>query len=185
MRGAGSAGPHNINGLTLLLGGARSGKSTAAVELATRWEGPVVIIATAEARDDEMAARIERHKSARPEAWTTVEEPIDLEGALEGVEVDACVVIDCLTLWVSNLMERGLSDDRIEERGRKAAALAAARSSPTIVVTNEVGWGIVPMNEMARRFRDVLGEVNKAWAEVSTTALLMVAGKALNLEDPR
>ena len=155
----------------------------AAVEMASRWEGPVVLIATAEARDEEMTARIERHRSARPEVWTTIEEPIDLEGALEGVEPDACVVIDCLTLWVSNLMERGLSDDRIEERGRKGAILAAGRGSPTIVVTNEVGWGIVPTNELARRFRDVLGEVNKAWADASANALLMVAGKALPLQD--
>ena len=174
--------PQN-GGLTLLLGGARSGKSTAAVEMASRWDGPVVVIATAEARDEEMRARIERHRRARPEGWTIIEEPIDLEGTLEEVGSDACVVIDCLTLWVSNLMERGLSADGIEERGRKAAAIAAGRSSPTIVVTNEVGWGIVPTNELARRFRDVLGEVNKAWAEASESAWLMVAGKALPLVD--
>jgi adenosyl cobinamide kinase/adenosyl cobinamide phosphate guanylyltransferase len=181
MRGAGSAGPQN-KGLTLLLGGARAGKSVAASTMASRWDGPVVVIATAEARDDEMAERIRRHRAHRPPEWTTVEEPVDLEAALSDLPPNACALVDCLTLWVSNLMESGLTDDDIDEKSAKAAAIAAARTSPTIVVSNEVGWGIVPADPQTRRYRDALGRVNAAWADASARALLVVAGKTLPLE---
>jgi adenosylcobinamide kinase/adenosylcobinamide-phosphate guanylyltransferase len=182
MRGAGSAGPQN-KGLTLLLGGARAGKSVAAVAMAARWDGPVVVIATAEARDDEMAERIRRHRAQRPPEWATVEEPIDLEAALSDLPADACALVDCLTLWVSNLMESGLTDDDIDERSAKAAAIAAARAAPTIVVSNEVGWGIVPADPLSRRYRDALGRVNMAWADAATRSMLVVAGKTLSLKD--
>jgi adenosylcobinamide kinase/adenosylcobinamide-phosphate guanylyltransferase len=171
-----------MDGLTLLLGGARSGKSAAAVAMASRWDGPVVVIATGEPRDEEMRARIKRHRAKRPPEWTTVEEPVDLEAALSTVPARACVVIDCLTLWVSNLMERGFSDDDIDERSDKAAATAAARDVPTIVVSNEVGWGIVPADPLTRRFRDALGRVNTSWASASAHTMLMVAGKMLPLD---
>ena len=162
--------------LTLLIGGARAGKSDAAVTMASRWDGPVVFVATAEARDEEMAERIARHKASRPEAWTTVETG-DVVGALLDAPDDAFVIVDCLTLWVSRLMD--CAD--VESVVREGALAAASRSSPTVAITNEVGSGIVPDNPLARRFRDLLGTANRTWAAVADRALLVVAGRTLEL----
>ena len=166
--------------LTLLIGGARSGKSDAALAMASAWDGPVVFVATAQARDDEMAQRIARHRASRPAEWTTVETD-DVTGALEAAAGDAFVVVDCLTLWLSRLMERELSDDDINAVVAEAAAAAAARAGPTVAITNEVGSGIVPDNPMARRFRDLLGGANRTWAAAASRSLLLVAGRALPL----
>jgi adenosylcobinamide kinase / adenosylcobinamide-phosphate guanylyltransferase len=170
--------------LTLLLGGARSGKSALAVRLAGRFGGPVTVVVTGQARDAEMAERIRRHQAERPGHWRTVESPRDLEAALAGTPADAFVVLDCLTLWVSNLMEHGLDDRRVGELARSAAALAAARPAPTVAVSNEVGAGIVPADALSRRYRDLLGQVNAVWAAAADQALLLVAGRAVPLADP-
>jgi adenosylcobinamide kinase/adenosylcobinamide-phosphate guanylyltransferase len=167
--------------LLLLIGGARSGKSRLAADIASEWSGPVAVIATGEARDDEMAERIRMHRAKRPQAWATIEEPVDLEAALRSASDEALVVVDCLTLWVSNLIEKGLGDDEIEARARSAAGFAATRGGDTVVVTNEVGSGIVPTNALARRFRDLLGNVNSIWAEHSDRSALVVAGQILPL----
>ena len=169
-------------GLTFLTGGARCGKSRIAVEMAARWSGPVGVIVTARAGDDEMAVRIERHRAHRPAAWTTVEAPEELEAAIASLPDDTFAVVDCLTLWVSNLMAAGSSDEEIEALARAVAAAAANRVSPVVAVTNEVGSGIVPMNELARRFRDVHGRVNAIWCEVADDAYLVVSGRVLRLE---
>jgi adenosylcobinamide kinase / adenosylcobinamide-phosphate guanylyltransferase len=170
--------------LTVLLGGARSGKSALAQRLAGRWNGPVTVVATGQARDDEMAERIARHRAARPAGWKTVEEPLELEAALAACGGNTLVVVDCLTLWVSNLLERGLTDAEVEARSRAAAATAAGRRAPTMAVSNEVGSGIVPAEPPARRYRDLLGQVNAAWAAEAGQALLLVAGRAVPLLDP-
>jgi adenosyl cobinamide kinase/adenosyl cobinamide phosphate guanylyltransferase len=170
--------------LLLLIGGARSGKSRLAAEIAAEWSGPVAVIATGEARDDEMAERIRMHRARRPPAWTTIEEPADLEAALRSVPDEAMAVVDCLTLLVSNLIEKGFGDEEIEARARNAATLAAWRVGDTVVVTNEVGSGIVPTNALARRYRDLLGNVNSIWAEHSDRSALVVAGQILPLSGP-
>ena len=170
--------------LTLLLGGARSGKSALAARAAGAWAGPVEVVVTAEPRDEEMAARIRRHRAARPAAWRTVEAPRELEAALRDAAPGALVVVDCLTLWVSNLLEQGLDDAAVERRALEAAALAAARAAPTLAISNEVGSGVVPAAALARRYRDLLGQVNAAWAAAADQALLLVAGRALPLQDP-
>jgi adenosyl cobinamide kinase/adenosyl cobinamide phosphate guanylyltransferase len=162
--------------LILLLGGARSGKSKLGAALLEDWDGPAGVIATAEALDEEMAARIERHRRARPDDWVVIEEPIDLEGALASFDSGTAVLIDCLTLWVSNLMGSELEEPEIERRAIAAADVAAVRGGLTVVVSNEVGSGIVPVNEMARTYRDLLGMVNAIWAEVAGRVLLTVAG---------
>ena len=144
----------------------------------------MVVIVTAEARDDDMAERIKRHRADRPAEWDTVEEPLDLEAALGSVPEDALALVDCLTLWVSNLLEKGLEDPEIEELARCSAAAAAARAAETIVVSNEVGSGIVPANALARRFQDLLGRVNSIWADASDRAALVVAGRVLPLRPP-
>jgi adenosyl cobinamide kinase/adenosyl cobinamide phosphate guanylyltransferase len=110
-----------------------------------------------------------------------VEEPVDLEGALTGLRPDAAAIVDCLTLWVSNLIEAGCSGEEIEGRARRAAGLASARTAPTVAVSNEVGSGIVPMNALARRFRDDLGIVNEIWARASQRSALVVAGRVIPL----
>lgn len=163
--------------LTLLLGGARSGKSAAALRLAEETGGAVSYVATAEAGDEEMARRIARHRSERPPAWSTVEEPRELLAAMERAATDQTLVIDCLTLWVSNLID--LDDDLVLERSETAARSAAARPGLVIVVSNEVGSGIVPMSPMGRRYRDLLGRVNSIWASHAQQVALLVAGRLL------
>ena len=162
--------------LTLLLGGARSGKSKLGAAMVGAWDGPVGVIATAEALDQEMVGRIEQHRRSRPSDWRVVEEPTDLEGALAGFHPGTAVLIDCLTLWVSNLMGQHLEFPDIESRAAAAAAVAAARPALTVVVSNEVGSGVVPMNAMARQYRDLLGTVNAIWADAAGRVLLTVAG---------
>jgi adenosylcobinamide kinase / adenosylcobinamide-phosphate guanylyltransferase len=166
--------------LTLLLGGARSGKSDAAVRLAIAHAAPVVLIATAEARDADMAERIERHRRERPADWVTVEEPLALRAALTAAPEESCVVLDCLTVWAANALERLGAEEALHE-ARAAAAAARARPGPTIAVTNEVGLGVVPDKPLGRAYRDLLGRVNVAWAEAAERALLLVAGRALEL----
>jgi adenosylcobinamide kinase / adenosylcobinamide-phosphate guanylyltransferase len=164
--------------LVLLIGGARSGKSRLAVERAARAGLPVVFVATGEAGDDEMAARIAQHRRERPPEWTTVEEPAELARAIAAAPGADVLVVDCLSLWVANVFER----IAVEDAAAEAARLAAARPGPTIAVTNEVGLGIVPDNELARRYRDALGRVNAIWAAAAGEAYFVVAGRALRLE---
>ena len=166
--------------LTLLLGGARSGKSRLAVDLAARAERPVVFVATGEAGDDEMAARIAAHRAERPAAWRTIEEPRALGAAIAAVDPAACLVVDCLAFWVANVLGDGPA--RIEPEALAAAESAAARPGRTIAVTNEVGMGVVPPTRAGRDFRDVLGRVNATWAAAADEAWLVVAGRALALE---
>lgn len=168
--------------MTVLIGGARAGKSYLAVRLAERLEGPVTFIATAEPGDDEMAQRIARHRAERPPQWTTVEEPLDLMHALANVTSDDSVIVDCLTLWVSNLLFRGHDDEEIERRAQEAAGAAGRRSGRTLVVTNEVGSGVHPSSELGRRFRDLLGRVNALWTMEADEAFLVVAGRTIALE---
>ena len=171
--------------LTLLLGGARSGKSALAERLAARWDGPVTVVVTAEAGDAEMAERIRRHRARRPAGWRTVEEPLDLEAALAGAPAGAQVLVDCLTLGVANLIgQQDLTDEQVGRRARSAAAAAPPWAAPTVVVSNEVGAGIVPADALSRRYRDLLGEVNAVWAAAADHALLLVAGRAVPLLDP-
>ena len=168
-------------GFTFLVGGARSGKSSLAVRLAGESGRAVVFVATSQARDEEMAARIDHHRGERPPEWSTVEAPLDLVGALAAVEDEACVVLDCLTLWTSNALEAGWSDEAIAEAAGEVAGLAATRAAPTVVVSNEVGLGIVPETPLGRRYRDVHGRVNAIFAGAAERACLVVAGRALEL----
>jgi adenosyl cobinamide kinase/adenosyl cobinamide phosphate guanylyltransferase len=166
-------------GITFLTGGARSGKSDLAMKLASKHGDSVTFVATAEALDDDMADRIQRHRAERPEGWTTVESPIELQAALESAS--GTVIVDCLTLWVTNLMLAEHPDDEILERARAAAKVAATLDA--IAVTNEVGDGVHPPTELGRRFRDLLGRVNRIWADEAEVALLVVAGRVLPLQD--
>ena len=162
--------------LVFVIGGARSGKSTFAEARVTALPPPWVYIATAQAFDDEMRARIDMHRARRDARWRTIDAPHDLCGALREAPPDAPVLIDCLTLWLTN---RLLADaDLPAERAALAAALAARRA-PTLVVSNEVGLGIVPDNELSRRFRDEAGFLHQAVAAAAHEVHLMVAGLSI------
>jgi adenosylcobinamide kinase / adenosylcobinamide-phosphate guanylyltransferase len=167
-----------VGSVTLLIGGVRSGKSALAVEIGRRHNGDVVFIATAEPFDDDMRARIEHHREERPD-WPTIEVPLELAAAIAAAPAAALLIVDCITVWVGNaLHHRGQAD-----AGPVVAALGE-RSGPSVVITNEVGLGVHPETELGRRYRDDLGRVNQALTVAATNALLLVAGKALRLDDP-
>jgi adenosylcobinamide kinase / adenosylcobinamide-phosphate guanylyltransferase len=159
--------------LTLVLGGARSGKSRHAEALLTALPQPWFYIATGEPRDNEMAARIAEHRARRGAQWQTIEAPRDLAAALAAVPAGAAVLIDCLTLWLSNVMLAGA--DVEAEAGRFEHALVG-RTGAVVLVANEVGLGIVPENALARRFRDAAGRLNQRLASVADRVVLLVAG---------
>ena len=168
--------------MTVLLGGARSGKSALAVELGRRHVGGVTFVATSPPIDGDLSARIARHRAERPD-WPTIEEPLDLVGALARAG-DDLVLLDCLTLWVSNLLLRGDADADVEALSTATATAAADRTGPTVVISNEVGLGVHPTTDLGRRYRDLLGRVNQRWAAAADTSLLLVAGRAIPLTDP-
>ncbi len=172
--------------LTVLTGGVRCGKSAAASAAADATGAAVVFIATAEAGDDDMAGRIERHRAERPAHWTTLEAPRDLCAAVGSVDPDATLVIDCLGLWITNRMLEDPSPDGAEVVA-EAAGLArelAARPGQSLLVTNEVGSGVVPATSLGRDFRDLLGMVNQAVVRAADASYLVVAGRLLPLVDP-
>jgi len=171
--------------LTLVLGGVRAGKSSYAQKLAMEGER-VLFVGTAEAGDQEMAERIQAHKNNRPSGWDTLEEPLNLTAGLEPLLNDYdTVLIDCLTLWVSNLLLRdedatGLKD--IPTLAQELLALYKRGQASWIIVSNEVGLGVVPPTEMGRAYADELGRVNQMMAAEADAVYYMVAGLSLSLK---
>jgi len=159
--------------LTLVLGGARSGKSRYAEALVMTSPAPWVYVAIAEPFDDEMRARIAEHRSRRGEEWQTIDAPTDLAGAIEDAPEDCTVLVDCLTLWLNNLMFRKIN---IETAIENLETALAGREAQTVLVSNETGLGIVPDNAEARRFRDLQGRLNQRIAAMAGRVVLMVAG---------
>ena len=178
------AAPKKIMPLvTLALGGARSGKSAYAERLvdAAGDTGGGLYIATAEAGDGEMTERIRRHRGRRGDRWTTVEEPLELAGALSRYSAPGRpVLVDCLTLWLSNVMAAGRDIDA--EVAALTAALGAL-AGPVVIVSNEVGLGLVPATPLGRAFRDHAGRLNQAVAEVADRVIFVAAGLPLALKD--
>lgn len=166
--------------LTLVIGGARSGKSRLAERLVVGSGRPRVYVATAEAWDDEMRARIAAHRAGRAaDGWATVEAPRDLAGALGAVPAGAAVLVDCATLWLSNHLLDGA--DLIAQEDGLMAALAAC-PAPVVVVSNEVGLSVVPDNALARAFRDAQGRLNQRLAAQAALAVAVWAGLPLVLK---
>lgn len=168
--------------LTLVLGGARSGKSALAerITLARSGGQAPVYIATAQPWDDEMRARIAQHRRARDgQGWRTLEAPRDLPAVLGGLSAQAPVLVDCLTLWLSNLM---LAEADIPEHTGQLAVALARHRGPVVVVANEVGLGIVPDNALARRFRDAAGRLSQDLAQQAGCVVLVAAGLPLVLK---
>jgi adenosylcobinamide kinase/adenosylcobinamide-phosphate guanylyltransferase len=170
-------------GLRLIIGGARSGKSAYAQRLAEaearRRGGAPVMIATAEALDEEMGERIARHRAERGPAWRTLETPLAVAEAIAQVAAEDCGVIDCLTLWLNNLM---FAERDLEAATEEMLAAAGRAAGEIILVTNEVGMSIVPENALARRFRDEAGRLNRRAAERADQVTVMFAGIPLALK---
>jgi adenosylcobinamide kinase/adenosylcobinamide-phosphate guanylyltransferase len=165
---------------TLIVGGARSGKSAHAERMACVSSSPVYL-ATATASDAEMAERIARHRARRGPAWRTVEEPLELAATLQReCAAGRCVVVDCLTLWLSNLMA---AERDAEEAISDLVAVLPTLGGPVVLVSNEVGLGIVPDNGVARRFRDLAGQMNQQLAAVAARVVFTAAGLPLVLKD--
>jgi adenosylcobinamide kinase / adenosylcobinamide-phosphate guanylyltransferase len=169
----------NRRTVTLALGGVRSGKSRYALNYAQRFSR-VTFVATAQASDEEMAEKIRRHRLERPESWRTIEEPVDLAGAIDVAGVCDLVLIDCLTVFAGNLL--GLAAD--DSAAHIDRFLAALRRTPTsiVLVSNEVGSGVVPAYPSGRQFRDLLGELNQKVAAIADNVVLMIAGLPLTLK---
>ncbi|ARE40488.1 Adenosylcobinamide-phosphate guanylyltransferase [Rhodovulum sp. P5] len=166
--------------IILVTGGARSGKSRHAEALVRAMPGPPIYIATAEAGDDaEMQARIAHHVDRRGAGWTTVEEPLDLAGALDRSDGEGPRLVDCLTLWLSNHM---FADRPWEPEADTLIAALGRQRSPVVLVSNEVGMGIVPDNALARAFRDAQGFLNQRVAEVADEVMFVAAGLPLRLK---
>ena len=171
--------PTHLPALTLILGGARSGKSRQAEALARASQRPRVYIATAEAWDDEMRTRIACHRADRGPDWRNLEAPHDLPAALATVTADEVVLIDCATLWLSNLM---LAEADLARATKDFVAALHACPAPLLIVSNEVGWSIVPENALARRFRDAQGHLNQRLASEADLVLAVMAGLPLVLK---
>ncbi|MBL4926620.1 bifunctional adenosylcobinamide kinase/adenosylcobinamide-phosphate guanylyltransferase [Fuscibacter oryzae] len=173
-------GSHLLQGfprVSLVVGGARSGKSRLAEGLVRAAGLPLTYIATAQAWDDEMAARIAQHRDDRGGGWQTVEAPRDLCGALAGAQ--GAVLVDCATLWLTNVM---LAEGDLGTEVAAVLAALQAHPGPVVVVSNEVGWGIVPENALARRFRDEQGRLNQQIAALADLVVGVMAGLPMVLK---
>lgn len=171
--------PEPVGTLTFILGGARSGKSRHAEELLAAEPAPWTYVATAQALDDEMAERIAHHRARRDSRWHTVDAPLDLVDALEALPGGRPVLVDCLTLWLTNVM---LAERDVEAESQRLADALARPRGRWVVVANEVGLGIVPDNALARRFRDAAGRLNQMVAAQADGVLFMVAGLPMKVK---
>lgn len=170
---------HILPPLTLVLGGARSGKSSYAEGLMSALPLPWAYVATAEALDDEMRRRIEQHQARRGAGWLQYEAPLDIATTLSGDAADQPCLVDCLTLWLSNLMH---AERHIAQETATLVGALSKRSAPCIMVANEVGLGIVPDNALARRFRDEAGWLNQRIAAVADCVVFITAGLPMTLK---
>ncbi|MEW6409891.1 MAG: bifunctional adenosylcobinamide kinase/adenosylcobinamide-phosphate guanylyltransferase [Nitrospirota bacterium] len=173
---------HNSR-LIFITGGVRSGKSEYAMSMAEVIDGRKAFIATAESLDDEMAERIKRHRERRNQSWDTYEAPLDMYSTLRDISENYSVIlIDCITLWLSNLILSGKNADNIFIIVDEFLRIIATCNSTVIVVSNEVGWGIVPDNRIAREFRDTAGRVNQMIASAADSVYMVISGIPLRLK---
>ncbi len=184
----------DIMKIVFVIGGAKSGKSSFALKEASGVDGRKAYIATAEALDDEMKKRIENHKIERDGDWDTFEEPVDISGVLPGLQAKyGAVLLDCLTIWLSNVLLRGeisspdheTPDESIDGLVSCLVGLNGMSESVLYIVSNEVGAGIVPENKLARRFRDLAGSLNQKVAEIADEVYLVAAGIPIKIKDQK
>lgn len=172
---------------SLILGGARSGKTGFALKRGDKLGGTKVYIATAEGLDEEMQYRIQKHQIERPKDWQTIEEPLNISDALLSLDVKAdVIVIDCLTLWLSNLLLKMKGDEKriVDQMNRLVETITRIKPS-ILAISNEVGLGIVPENRISRLFRDYLGDLHQQLAEIALDVTLMVAGIPMIIKGDR
>ncbi len=174
-----------------IIGGARSGKSSFALVRAAKIGGKKAFIATAEALDKEMRERIEKHKQARGNDWVTFEEPLKIGNIIKDIKDEySTIVIDCLTLWLSNIMQRSnttefntnIIETEIKKIIKVIKSIKCSNGCNMFIVSNEVGMSIVPDNELARRFRDLLGFLNQRVSDIADEVYLLIAGQSLKLK---
>jgi adenosyl cobinamide kinase/adenosyl cobinamide phosphate guanylyltransferase len=170
--------------LTLLVGGARSGKSSLAVRMGQRQLAPVTFIATAEPFDDDLRERVARHREERPPQWHTVECPLELAAAIRAAPSDHFLIVDCLTVWLGNLFVHVIDPSQIASFIGDTNEALRVRTGATVVVSNEVGMGLHPDTPLGREYCDHLGRLNQSVAADADATLLMVAGRAVRLTDP-
>lgn len=168
-----------LPGLSLVVGGAASGKSNFAENLVKRSGRSLVYLATAQAHDDEMRAKLRKHKEQRGEGWRTIEEPMDIGRTLATISGDTAVLLDCLTMWLSNQM---LAENPLDEAEAELMAGLALCAAPVVIVTNEVGLSVVPENSLARRFREAQGRLNQKIAAKSDLVVNVTVGLPLVLK---
>ena|SRR3989338_8650790 len=169
--------------ITLILGGARSGKSQFALKLAEKTARSAIFIATATTSDNEMRQRIKLHRKNRPSRWKTIEEPGKLSLLVKRISKKTdLIIIDCMTIFISNLLLEGRSDYSIQNEVNSVLITIRNSDFNSLIVSNEVGMGIVPDNRLARRFRDLAGKINQSIAAASDEAYLMVSGLPLKLK---
>jgi len=168
--------------ITLILGGARSGKSTYALSLAKKYK-KVAFIATCQGLDKEMRERIRLHQESRPKHWETFEEPRDLTGLLEKINSSFdCILVDCLTLLVSNLVLAGAGQEAVIKNIEDLLFFLGKKKARIILVSNEVGLGLVPVNKLGREFRDIAGKINQIAASRANEVLFMAAGLPMKIK---
>ncbi len=172
------------NKITFVIGGCRSGKSSFALDLAEREKGKnKIFIATSVPSDSEMEKRVKKHQRERGDEWQTIEEPVKIYDKINHYSKDAsAIVVDCLTLWISNLMFDASGPARIEQAVKQLKESLESCECPLFLVSNEVGTGIVPENKIARQFRDHAGFVNQRVAEAADTVFMTVAGIAVQIK---
>ncbi len=171
--------------IIFITGAVRSGKSQFALEMGKKFPSPRAFLATAQAFDREMMERIKRHKESRSSEWETMEEPVQIAGLVKEVGGKfSLILIDCLTLWISNLLMAGWTAEKILTAADNLLQICRQSKSSIILVSNEVGWGIVPENEVARFFRDVTGLVHQKIAQEADEVYLMVCGLPQRLKGP-
>ncbi len=169
--------------ITLITGGARSGKSQRVLQICEQYEKKV-FVATAQAVDDEMSSRIQKHKKERGADWTTIEAPVDLASAIKKVDGEnPVVVVDCLTVWVGNLLHHLKNEEQIENAISRFLRVLDDPTADIVLVTNEVGFGIVPANSEARAYRDILGSLNQRVAKRADSVQLMVCGIPMSIKE--
>jgi adenosylcobinamide kinase/adenosylcobinamide-phosphate guanylyltransferase len=173
-----------LNKIIFVIGGCRSGKSQYALQTAEKMSGNrKIYIATCVPYDDEMKQRVAKHQTARGQSWTTVEEPMHLPVAISERSQEADVIlVDCLTLWVSNLLMETNDEDELEETISQLTDTLEKATCPIVLVSNEIGTGIVPENRLARQYRDIIGLANQAVAKAAGKVIWMVAGIPVSIK---
>lgn len=171
--------------VVFITGAVRSGKSKLAVELGEKSLKKVVFLASCSPLDKEMRERVAKHKQSRPQDWTTIEEPINVADVIKKAKADELIIFDCLTLWISNIMCKFDKEELIDKKIEELFLALQQVKSDIIIVSNEVGWGIVPENKLARQFRDIVGITHQKLADLSDEVFLVTVGIAQKLKESR